>query len=209
MTDEISESGKVSFMTIPRHAWDEKMSVVKDNGKHLAKEIQDQGRAFDVEILAPREISDATPIPLSAVKLELDWKIATRLEMVEHARDLLNKAYMLESLDPGLPTVLAAIIEGRGLYEHGIGEFFLLYGQFEQKHHISGKKTQAKMKQLINGDSQYMKPYKEHGKEMMVPLPYAVRNILSHSGTNPNTLDPNGKDLSKSIELLRTWVSKK
>ena len=161
MTNQISESGEFSYNVIPKQAWDEKMLVVKDNGIRLAKEMQEQGRAFDVEILGAREISDAAPVPLSTVKLGLDWKIATKLEMVEHARDILTKACMLESLDPALPTVLAAIIEGRGLYEYGIGEFFLLYGQFEQKHHTSGNKTRAKMMQLINGDPQWMKPY--HG----------------------------------------------
>lgn len=65
-----------------------------------------------------------------AVKLDLDRKIATRLEMVEHARDIITKAFMLKSLDPALPTMLSAIVESRGLYEYGIGEFFLLYGKF-------------------------------------------------------------------------------
>ena len=209
MTNQISESGEVSYNVKPKDAWDEQMLAVKDNGIRLAKEIQEQGHIFDVEILAPREISGRTSIPLAAVKLELDWKIATRLEMVEHARDLLTKAYMLESLDPALPTVLAAIIEGRGLYEHGIGEFFLLYGQFEQKHRTSRKTTRAEMMALVKGDPKYMKRYKERGKETLEPLPYAVRNILSHVGMNPNTLDPDGDELTKSIELLRIWVSKK
>ena len=209
MTNQISESGEVSYNVIPRHVWDDKMLTVRDNGIRLAKEIQKRGHAFGVEILAPREISDAVPIPLSVVKLGLDWKIATRLEMVEHARDILNLAYMLECLDPALPTVLAATIEGRGLYEHGIGEFFLLYGQFEQKHHTSGKKTRAKMIDLADGDPKYMKLYRERGVETKEPLPYAVRNILSHAGTNPNTLDQNGDELRTSVDLLRIWVSMK
>ena len=36
---------------------------------------------------------------------------------------------------------------------------------------------------LVNGDKKYMKCYKEHGKPRLVPLPYAVRNILAHRDT--------------------------
>ena len=205
MTNQISESGKVSFTVKPKHAWSEKMAAVREAGIRVARDIQEQDHAFNVEILAPREISDEHTVPLSAVTLGLDWKVATRLEMVEHARDIITKAYILECLDPALPTVLAAVIEGRGLYQYGIGEFFLLYGKFEQKHRTEGKKTRAKMMNLVNGDPQCMKTYIERGKKTMQPLPYAVRNILSHFGTNPNSLDLNGNDLKKSIELLRDW----
>ena len=52
-----------------------------------------------------------------------------------------------------------------------------------------------------------LKPYTERGTERLDPLPYAVRNILAHSGTNPNSLDPEGEELRKSIELLTIWVS--
>ena len=194
-------------MTVrPKHSWDQKMAAVTEAGARVVQELQQKGHAFKVELLAPNEMDDHTPVPLAAVKLELDWKIATRLEMVEAARNIITSAFMLKSLDPGFPSVLAAIIEGRGLYEHGIGEFFLLYGKFEQKHRTSGTKTRARMMKFVKGDPQYMKPYTERGKIIMEPLPYAVRNILAHTGTNSNTLDQNGSDLRKSIELLRSWL---
>ena len=62
---------------------------------------------------------------------------------------------------------------------------------------------------LVNGDKKYMKCYKEYGESRLVPLPYAVRNILAHTRDNPNTLDMEGKDLRTSIELLQSWVSPK
>ena len=207
MTNQIQESGHLSVTVKPKESWGQKIAMIREVGERTAREFREEGHAFKVEILAPRELDDQVPIPLSAVKLEFDWKIATRLEMVEDARNILTRAFVLRSLDPGLPSVLAAIIEGRGLYEHGIGEFFLLYGKFEQKHGTSGKKTRQKMKKLINGARQHMKPYTERGTTTMEPLPYAVRNILAHTGTNPNSLDQNGADLKTSIELLRTWVA--
>ena len=101
--------------------------------------------------------------------------------MVESARDSITKAHMLGSLDPGFLTVLAAIIEGKSLYEHSVGEFFQLYGKFEGKYQLTNqKKTKAKMEALVNGDKRYLKPYLEHGKSYLYPLPYAVRNILAH-----------------------------
>ena len=127
--------------------------------------------------------------------------------MIELARDLITKSYFLGTLDQSFPTVLGSVIEGKGLYKHGIGEFFLLYGKFEQKYGLSnGKKTRAKMVDLVNGDRRNLKPYKERGKERLDPLPYAVRNILSHVGNNPNSLDREGSDLKTSIELLKSWV---
>ena len=126
MPNQISESGTVSFTVKPKYAWDEKMSAIRETGARVAKEIREQGHTFDVAILAPRQMSGEHAVPLSAVTLELDWEIATRLEMVEHARDIITTAYMLESPDPALPTELAATIKGRGLYQHNIGEFFLL-----------------------------------------------------------------------------------
>ena len=87
MPDQISECGTVSFAVKPKHACDEKMSAIRETGARVAKEFPEQGRAFDVQILAPREMSGEHAVPLSAVTLDFDWKIAARLEMVEHARD--------------------------------------------------------------------------------------------------------------------------
>ena len=39
-------------------------------------------------------------------------------------------------------------------------------------------------------------------------MPYAVRNILAHSGHNPNTLDANGNELRTAVDLLRQWTGK-
>ena len=104
--------------------------------------------------------------------------------------------------------MLQAIIEGKGLFEHSIGEFFLLYGSFEQKYGVEGKGTRIKMLNLIKDDQRYLKLYTERGQKRKDPLPYAVRNILSHAGHNPNTLDKKGNDLRTSVDLLRQWTGK-
>ncbi len=202
-----SESGRLPVTIHPNHDWDSMMSAVKENGNRLAKDMREQELRFVVEILTSKEVQSGDILPVRGAILPLDWKIATRLEMVESAREIITKAYFLDSLDPSLPTVLASIIEGQSMYEHSIGEFFQLYGRFEGQNQLAkGSETKAKMEKLVNGDDRYLKSYQEGGKWHLYPLPYAVRNILAHSGHNPNKLDCEGKELRTSIELLRLWV---
>ena len=65
-------------------------------------------------------------------------------------------------------------------------KFFVLYGKFQQKYELrKGTDTRSKMLDLLKREKQYLKPYMERGKTRDDPLPYAVRNILSHVGKNP------------------------
>ena len=207
--NRVSASGDVNVTVIPQQSWDEKMAAVKENSLRVAKDISEQNHApFVVKPLAPKEIQGGDTIPLSGVVIKLDWQVAMKLEMVESARDMITNAYILDSLDPAFPTVLRLIIEGKGLYDYSIGEFFQMYGRFEGKYQqAKHKDTLNKMKALVNGEKKYLKSYKEHGKSYLYPLPYAVRNYLAHTGHNPNTLDPEGKELRTSIELLRSWAA--
>ena len=179
---------------------------LKEEGTRIAKQMRRQNRRFVPRILAPREVDGGDTIPLRAVFVKSDWKIAARLEMVESATDMITNAYIIDALDPAFPTVLASIIEGKGLYEHNIGEFFQLYGKFEGIYQTQRTKTKTAMEALVNGDNRYLKLYREGIKCNPHPLPYAVRNILAHTGHNPNTLDHEGKELEISIELLRSWT---
>ena len=205
--NRVSESGSINVTVIPKLEWAEKLVSVQQEGNAMANRTRLQGLRFIVKPLAPREVLSEDRVPLSGVVLQPDWKIAKRLEMVESARDLIDKAYVVGDLDPALPTVLKSVIEGKGLYEYSIGEFFELYGRFEGKHGLkTGRQTRDKMEALVDGEDEYLKRYKEHDKWNFVPLPYAVRNILGHAGNNPNTLDPDGHELRTSIELLRSWL---
>lgn len=201
-----TETANFGFTVMPPDSWQKKLLEIRRQGLAKSADLRDEGRAFCVEILGSREVP-GKDVPLSAALLDLDWKLAAKLEMVESARDFITNACALDYLNGALPTVLKAIIEGRGLYEHSIGEFFLLYGKFEQKHNTQGWSTKKKMEELVGGDNQYMKSYTERDKTRAHPLPYAVRNILAHKGSNPNTLDQNGDDLRISVELLREWTA--
>ena len=193
---------------MPKHNWDRRMSRIRRNGNRMARRMREQDQQFILRVLAPKVMLSEDSVPLGGAVIDLDWKVATKLEMVKSARDMITNAYTLGSLDPGFPTILRSVIEGKGLYEHSVGEFFQLYGQFEGMHQLTrGSMTKAKMEDLIDGDERYVKCYRDRGKWHLYPLPYAVRNILAHTGQNPNTLDQDGKELRISIELLRSWVS--
>lgn len=208
--ESFQESATFSPVLIPKAKWHEKLSAIKENSYQIANDLSIQGHRLVPKILGPREILCEDTVPLAIAIIEFDWRTSVRLKMVKCAIELISDAYVVNSLDSALPVVLASIIEGKGLYEHGIGEFFLLYGKFEQKFCTgNGRATRDKMVELIKDDESKMKLYTEGGKNKKVPLPYAVRNILAHQGTNPNKLDDKGEDIKKSIDLLRDWVKRK
>ena len=212
---QIRETATYRFRQLAKDSWDKKMADIRKEGQKAAEEHAKEGHSFDVAILGPREVLGRSdrPVQLGSVILPLDWRLAKRREMVDVARNFIDAAYVLdERYDPSLPSVLAATIEGRNLFEYGIGKFFLLYGRFEQKYKAySGNKAKKKMMTLVASKQEYMKLYKDrnlpNGQDF-VPLPYAVRNILAHSG-NPNTLDREGKELQQAIVLLEEWVEPK
>lgn len=162
--------------------------------------------SLEVSILAPREVDGGDTVPMMAVTFRRDRKATVRKEMVEIARDLITKSCQIGELDSATVTILGSIIGGNGLFEHNIGEFFLLYGKFEEKHQTQGTETKKKMNCLLNKDKRYYKKYKDRGTLTEQPLPYAVRNILAHKGHNKNKLDKDGVELKTSIELLRKWT---
>ena len=170
-------------------------------GRHVTH----HGRPVTVKILAQREVRAGDEVQLSTVKIELDWKMAIKFKILEAANDIMTRSYMLGSLDPALHRVLTSVIEGKGFYEHNIGEFFLLYGRFEQKYRVfEGKETREKMMELMQGGEKFLKPYKDQrsGKEYANnPLPYSVRNILAHANS-PNPLDQDGEELGTFINTV-------
>ena len=203
-----SESDSVQVTVKPAHEWARKMAAVKKEGDDAARCMRSEGHRFVVRTLAPREVRSEDTVPLGGVVLYPDWRIATRLQMVEPARELISLAYTIGSLDPALPTVLSAVIQGKSLYEFSIGEFFELFGEFKAKHGLPNQEgIRAKMTTLVNGDRRYMKEYTRDGKTELDPLPLAVRNTLAHPENKANAIDQAGEDMRTSIELLRSWLA--
>ncbi len=190
---------------IPKDEWDGKVDVVRQRGERFAREMRSQGKPFKAAILGPKEVPKDAEFTLQAVVIQLDWKAATKLELVEDANNFLTKARQVDIFHPDLLAALKSVLEEEPLPMHSIGEFFILYGRFEQKYELSkSERTRDKMEELMKGGEVHRKEYEEDGKNKNAPLPYVARNILAHIGTNPNTLLVKELDLAKN--LLEAWL---
>ena len=201
-------NARAEMFSLNEQEWSQKMALIQSHGHLIAERMRKEGHGMAMELLAPREIQDVDSPILSAVGFPVDWKTATRLDMVKSANEILSNAWLLGPVDGALPVILAQVIEGKSLYEHGIGEFFELYGLFEGKYQVSGADAEAKMNELLNGDEESLKYYcndKENWR--LAPLPYAVRNTLAHKGTTKNRLDEERNELNMAIGLLKSWVA--
>jgi len=187
--------------SIPKDEWDGKVAAIRQKGERFAKELRLQGKTFKAAILAPKEVPAGAEVAMSAVVIQRDWKAAIKLEMIEDANNFLTKARQIDISHPDLLAALRTTIEEEPLPMHSIGEFFILYGRFEQKYETSNQETGKKMEELVKGRKEYLK---EYDKSKKYPLPYAVRNILAHIGTNPNKLLVKELDLAKN--LLKAWL---
>ena len=157
-------------------------------------------------IVAPTTARGSGNSVIAAAELVLDWKIAAKQEIVALFRDLLTKMDMIGAMDPSLARVLAALMEEKGLFEYNVGEFYLLYGKFEERYEVvKGADVRAKMMELLQGDRSCFKVYRDRGGERSGPLPYVVRNALSHIGNNPTTVTR--QELRQSVDLLKHWTS--
>ena len=204
-----SEHADAPTVEVSTDQWKKKMSTLKKRGEQAVQRMKSQGRPFQARVLGPLEVpeerSKSEGYTLVAVTIDRDWKLPTKLAMVRDANNLLTNAYKIGVLDNALPIALGAAIEGKGLYQYSIGEFFMLYGRFEQKYEVrTDSQVEARMNDLLQGNEQNLKDYVRGGKTTRVPLPYAVRNILAHVGHNPNKATV--EELRKAVELLKSWV---
>ena len=204
-----SENADAPTVAVSADQWKKRMATLKKRGAQAVQRMKSQGRTFQARVLGPLEVPkerfESGEYTLVAVPIDRDWKLPTKLEMVRDANNLLTNAYKIGALDHALPIALGAAIKGEGLYKYSMGEFFLLYGRFEQKYEVrKGPEVEARMNDLLQGNEQGLKDYVQGGKTKRVPLPYAVRNILAHVGRNPNQVTV--EDLRVAVELLKSWV---
>ena len=110
-----SETAEFRITVSPKESWEKKVSSIRESGARMEKNLREKGHRIHVEILGPREVQGGDAVPVSGVEIKLDWKIETRIQLVEAANSMIAKAYLIDSLDPALPAVLASVIEGKGL----------------------------------------------------------------------------------------------
>lgn len=203
------ENADAPTVEVSMDQWKKKIATLKKRGEQAVQRMKSQGRTFQARVLGPLEVPkerfESGEYTLVAVPIDRDWKLPTKLEMVRDANNLLTNAYKIGALDHALPVALGAAIKGEGIYQYSIGEFFLLYGRFEQKYNVrNDSEVKAQMDDLLQGNEQGLRDYIQGGKTRRVPLPYAVRNILAHVGHNTNKTTV--EELRAAVVLLRSWV---
>lgn len=198
------KTGGHYYSGLSKEDWDRKKALAMEEGLIASREHAESGYSSEYAILGPKEIPEGRQALFAAARLEFGCNLATKRKMVELANEFLDMAHLLNEGPQSLPMVLAATIEERGLLEHSIGEFFLLYGRFEREYEASNSKlAKAKMMELIGDKPEMMKLYQDRHGQSWVPLPFAIRNILAHSD-NPNELVV--EELWQAIQLLHQWV---
>ena len=83
MERTFTESTKFTITEMTPESWKEKMTEIRKLGLNKSSALRKEGHAFHVEILGAREIQSTESVPFVAAMMDLDWKLAARLEMVE------------------------------------------------------------------------------------------------------------------------------
>ena len=149
-------------------------------------------------------------VEIQFVQIPRNGQQGGKLKLVQLCNDALAQAYKLNVPIAGVPRVLGSMVQGKGLYLDSIGEFFELYGRFEQMLGLTdayGQRDIEEEMQLRLGDDalQHSREYVRGGAKTLTPLPLFVRNVLAHQGTNTANSLRDG-DVSTAIRLLKDWL---
>lgn len=151
-------------------------------------------------------------LEIQLVEIPKDGRQGGKRKLVRLCNDVLYQAYKLDLPIAGVPGVLGAMVEGKGVYWDSIGEFFQLYGQLEQKLGLADGYKQEQIAdemraRLGNEAVQHSRKYTRDGIATLIPLPLYVRNVLAHGGTNPANGLADG-DVKTAIRLLKDWLDR-
>lgn len=204
---------KVEIQVIPFHEWEKHLAPMMEKSKRMEETMRQSGEEFYLRILAPKvirgrkgeEVGVQDQITLASVKAEFDDFVSIRDMMVDHAREIITLSLAIGINDPALPIALSALIEGKGLFEYNIGEFFLLYGRFEGS--VKSENLISEMEKLVGDDESLKRPVRDRDGVKSRPLPYVVRQTLAHfGGGNPDWKSVSREDVQQSIDLLKQWL---
>ena len=151
-------------------------------------------------------------LEIQLVEIPRNGQQGGKLKLVRLCNDALYQAYKLDLPIAGVPRALASMVQGNGVYLDSIGEFFELYGRFEQMLGLTDdyKQEQVKdeMRSRLGDDAvQHSREYVRGGSTSLTPLPLYVRNVLAHQGTNSANSLHDG-DVSTAIRLLKEWLGR-
>lgn len=149
-------------------------------------------------------------VEIQLVQILKDGQQGAKIKFIELSNNMLCQAYKMGLPIAGLPGVLGSMVEGKGIYFDSIGEFFQLFGRFEQMLGFADghnqRKIEHEMKVRLGSDlGAHSREYHRDGVKSLIPLPLYVRNALAHQGTNPVNSLHDG-DVITAIRLLKGWL---
>ena len=102
------------------------------------------------------------------------------------------------------------MVEEKGLYLDSVGEFFQLFGRFEQMLGLGDNYHQSEIRRemesrLGRGSDEHYREYMRDGSKILIPLPLYVRNVVAHQGTNRENGLADG-DVTTAIRQLKGWL---
>ena len=149
-------------------------------------------------------------LEIKLIEIPKNGQQGGKLKLVQLCNNALYQAYKMDLPIAGVPQVLASMVQGKGLYLNSIGEFFELYGRFEQMLGLTDDYRQEQISQAMRsrlGDDagKHSRKYVRGDTATLTPLPLYVRNVVAHQGTNPANALSDG-DVSNAIRLLKEWL---
>ena len=203
----ISQSAQTTIKGHSDKNWKALKEKRRQDGKEHHHRMYENGFSMGLEILSPKLLPQGgeLQVALRAVELDFDESLLYRQKMFSLAQEILTEDFLLnERTDPVLTDILGKVVAGEQLYEFSVAELFELYGELVGRHQESDKKKmlnkwinckglESKVSDALMGSSLTVQHY-PHSKTggysdtlKLVPLPYAVRNMIAHQETsNPN-----------------------
>ena len=202
----ISQSVQTTIETYSDEAWKALKEKRLQDGKEHHRRMYEKGNSMGLEILYPKLVPQGGEfqVELRAVELDFDESLLYRQKMFSLAQDILTEDLLLnERINPVLADILGKVVAGEQLYEFSVAELFELYGELASRYPecnikkqlhkwIDGKGFESIVSDALLGRSLTVQHY-PHSKTgyscnlKLVPLPYAVRNMIAHQETsNPN-----------------------
>ena len=165
-------------------------SVDRENGDNGHPDFLVQGIGPIRTLKGRRERLDMEVgkyVEVQLVQIPKDGQQGAKLKLIKLSNDMLHQAYKMGLPIAGLAGVLGSVVKERGMYFDSIGEFFQLFGRFEQMLGLAdgynqGQIDHAMKAKLGNDFVQHSRKYVRAENESLMPLPLYVRNVAGAPG---------------------------
>ena len=218
------------FKSLSESSWQEKRSIARTQGLRYLKQRNKNDGEFDTHVLGPSEVraNNRETATFTAVIVQHTWEYERRMKMLKWGRLLVNEAHFLGSFDKELSRSIMNAIQGdlpadlqsksreaneeiKQLREQRIesdteidrltSDIIRLCKELEVIYPKKDEKYRAVEKHCVDREKHW-KEVTKYGKRKEEPLPFAIRNSISHS----NKCDWGIEDIETAIEILKNVI---